>query len=83
MKKLLATLLLGMGLAFGGLNAVAQTTEAPAAVTAPADARRPLQPKPHPLQTPQPLKRPLLRWPLKRLPQKKPNPPSTRAMWPG
>ena len=38
MKKLLATLLLGMGLAFGGLNAVAQTTEAPAAVTAPADA---------------------------------------------
>ena len=38
MKKLLATLLLGMGLAFGGLNAVAQTTEAPAAVTAPAEA---------------------------------------------
>jgi Amt family ammonium transporter len=39
MKKLLATLLLGAGLAFGGLNAVAQTTtEAPAAVAAPADA---------------------------------------------
>jgi Amt family ammonium transporter len=37
MKKLLATLLLGVGLAFGGLNAVAQTTtEAPAAVAAPA-----------------------------------------------
>jgi Amt family ammonium transporter len=39
MKKLLATLLLGVGLAFGGLTAVAQTTtEAPAAVAAPADA---------------------------------------------
>ncbi len=38
MKKLLATLLLGAGLAFGGLNALAQTTEAPAAATAPADA---------------------------------------------
>lgn len=36
MKKLLATLLLGAGLAFGGLNALAQTTEAPAAATAPA-----------------------------------------------
>ena len=38
MKKLLATLLLGAGLAFGGLNALAQTTEAPAAAAAPADA---------------------------------------------
>ncbi|MBA4261879.1 MAG: ammonia channel protein [Comamonadaceae bacterium] len=41
MKKLLATLLLGAGLAFGGLNAVAQTTTEPAAATAtaaPADA---------------------------------------------
>jgi Amt family ammonium transporter len=40
MKKLLATLFLGIGLAFGGLNAVAQTTtEAPAATAAaPADA---------------------------------------------
>ncbi|MCB4362984.1 ammonium transporter [Hydrogenophaga taeniospiralis] len=36
MKKLLATLLLGAGLAFGGLNALAQTTEAPAAAAAPA-----------------------------------------------
>ncbi|MCU0927068.1 MAG: ammonia channel protein, partial [Hydrogenophaga sp.] len=41
MKKLLATLLLGAGLAFGGLNAVAQTATEPAAATAtaaPADA---------------------------------------------
>ncbi|MDI3512380.1 ammonium transporter [Hydrogenophaga bisanensis] len=39
MKKLIASLLLGLGLAFGGLNAVAQTTtEAPAAAAAPADA---------------------------------------------
>jgi Amt family ammonium transporter len=41
MKKLLATLLLGVGLAFGGLNAVAQTATEPAAATAtaaPADA---------------------------------------------
>ena len=41
MKKLLATLLLGMGLAFGGLNATAQTATEPAAATAtaaPADA---------------------------------------------
>ncbi|WP_066269348.1 ammonium transporter [Hydrogenophaga palleronii] len=40
MKKLIATLFLGMGLAFGGLNAIAQTAapaEAPA-VTAPAEA---------------------------------------------
>jgi len=40
MKKLIATLFLGMGLAFGGLNAMAQTAapaEAPAAA-APADA---------------------------------------------
>jgi len=40
MKKLIASLLLGLGLAFGGLNAVAQTTTeapaAPAAVAAPA-----------------------------------------------
>jgi len=41
MKKLLATLLLGMGLAFGGLNAVAQTTEAPAEVTATLEAAAP------------------------------------------
>jgi len=41
MKKLLATLLLGMGLALGGLNAVAQTTEAPAAVSAPVEAAAP------------------------------------------
>ncbi|MDP2419301.1 MAG: ammonium transporter [Hydrogenophaga sp.] len=34
MKKLLATLLLGVGLAFGGLNAVAQTADAPAAAVA-------------------------------------------------
>ncbi len=41
MKKLLATLLLGMGLALGGLNATAQTATEPAAATAtaaPADA---------------------------------------------
>ena len=39
MKKLVASLLLGMGLALGGLNVSAQTTtEEPAAVTAPADA---------------------------------------------
>ena len=42
MKKLLATLLLGMGLAFGGLNAVAQTAapaaDAPAAAAPAADA---------------------------------------------
>ena len=39
MKKLVASLLLGMGLALGGLNVSAQTaTEAPAAVTAPAEA---------------------------------------------
>jgi ammonium transporter, Amt family len=41
MKKLLATLLLGAGLAFGGLSATAQTATAPAteaAVTAPAAA---------------------------------------------
>lgn len=38
MKKLVASLLLGMGLALGGLNVSAQTTtEEPAAVTAPAD----------------------------------------------
>ena len=38
MKKLVASLLLGMGLALGGLNVSAQTTtEAPAAVTAPAE----------------------------------------------
>jgi Amt family ammonium transporter len=40
MKKLIATLFLGMGLAFGGLNAIAQTAapaEAPAAAV-PADA---------------------------------------------
>ena len=37
MKKLIATLLLGVGLALGGLNATAQTTtEAPPAATAPA-----------------------------------------------
>ncbi len=39
MKKLIATLFLGMGLAFGGLNAIAQTAapaEAPAAAAAPA-----------------------------------------------
>ncbi|MDO9149682.1 MAG: ammonium transporter [Hydrogenophaga sp.] len=41
MKKLLATLLLGLGLALGGLNAVAQTTEAPAAVSAPVEAAAP------------------------------------------
>ena len=39
MKKLVASLLLGMGLALGGLNVSAQTTtEEPVAVTAPADA---------------------------------------------
>ena len=41
MKKLLVSLTLGLGIAFGGFSAVAQTTaattEAPAAVTAPAD----------------------------------------------
>ena len=37
MKKLIATLLLGAGLAFAGLNATAQTTtEAPPAAAAPA-----------------------------------------------
>ena len=38
MKKLIASLLLGLGLAFGGLNAMAQTTDAPVAaeVAAPA-----------------------------------------------
>ena len=36
MKKLLATLLLGMGLAFGGLTATAQTATEPAAATATA-----------------------------------------------
>ena len=42
MKKLVASLLLGMGLALGGLNVSAQTTtEEPAAVTAPADAAAP------------------------------------------
>ncbi|RZL07315.1 MAG: ammonia channel protein, partial [Rubrivivax sp.] len=43
MKKLIATLFLGMGLAFGGLNAIAQTAappEAPAA-SAPAAAEAP------------------------------------------
>jgi Amt family ammonium transporter len=40
MKKLLVSLTLGLGIAFGGFSAMAQTatTEAPAAVTAPADA---------------------------------------------
>ena len=39
MKKLLVSLTLGLGIAFGGFSAVAQTTpEAPATVSAPADA---------------------------------------------
>ena len=48
MKKLIATLFLGMGLAFGGLNAMAQTAapaEAPAA-TAPAEAAPAAAPAP-------------------------------------
>ncbi len=47
MKKLLATLMLGMGLAFGGLSATAQTTTEPAAATAtaaPAEAAAPAAP---------------------------------------
>jgi len=42
MKKLIASLLLGLGLAFGGLNAVAQTTDAPVvAETAVVEAAAP------------------------------------------
>ena len=44
MKKLIATLFLGMGLAFGGLNAMAQTAapaEAPAAAATAADTAAP------------------------------------------
>jgi Amt family ammonium transporter len=42
MKKLIATLFLGMGLAFGGLNAIAQTATPPeAAASAPAAAEAP------------------------------------------
>jgi len=38
MKKLIASLLLGLGMALAGVSAVAQTAEAPAAVEAPAEA---------------------------------------------
>ncbi|MFA7558939.1 MAG: ammonium transporter [Hydrogenophaga sp.] len=38
MKKLIASLLLGLGMAFAGVSAVAQTAEAPAAIEAPAEA---------------------------------------------
>ncbi len=46
MKKLLASLLLGVGLAFGGMGVMAQTAPepAPAATAAPADAAAPAAP---------------------------------------